>query len=84
LHHAFLRAGYSVGDTWAAISLLPLLLAGIGILLEFSTLPQYFGFYAFLSIALVYYCYIKHSWTSQRFLERHFIHHDFVIEDGYV
>jgi UDP-GlcNAc:undecaprenyl-phosphate GlcNAc-1-phosphate transferase len=48
LHHAFLGVGYSVEDAWAAISLLPLLLAGIGLPLEFNTLPQYLSFYAYL------------------------------------
>ena len=83
LHHAFLRAGYSVGQTWTAITLLALVLAAIGIGFELSKLPQWLGFHVFMAIAFVYYFYMKHSWVSQRFLGRHFIHHDFVIEEGY-
>lgn len=83
LHHAFLRAGYSVGQTWLAITLLALVLAAIGIGFELSNLPEWLGFHVFMVIAFVYYFYMKHSWVSQRFLGRHFIHHDFVIEQGY-
>lgn len=81
LHHAFLRAGYSVGQACGAITALAIALAGIGILLEISGLPGYVSFYAFMVFAFTYYFYLRHSWTSQRFLGRHFIHHDFVMEE---
>ena len=83
LHHAFMRAGYSVGETWLAIMLLALVMAGIGIGFELSALPDWLSFYTFVGIGYSYYFYIKHSWASQRFLGRHFIHHDFEIEEGY-
>jgi UDP-GlcNAc:undecaprenyl-phosphate GlcNAc-1-phosphate transferase len=83
LHHAFLRAGYAVEHTWLGITGLALVLAAIGIGFELSRLPEYFSFYTFMVVAFVYYFYMKHSWVSQRFLGRHFIHHDFVIEEGY-
>jgi UDP-GlcNAc:undecaprenyl-phosphate GlcNAc-1-phosphate transferase len=82
LHHAFLRAGYSVGQTWNAMTLLALVLAGVGIGFEVSGLPDYFSFYGFMAFALAYYFYLRHSWASQRFLGRHFIHHDFLIEES--
>jgi UDP-GlcNAc:undecaprenyl-phosphate GlcNAc-1-phosphate transferase len=83
LHHAFLRAGFSVEQTWAAIILLAIGLALVGIGIELSALPEYVSFYSFMAIALVYYFYMKHCWASQRFLGRHFIHHDFQVEEGY-
>jgi UDP-GlcNAc:undecaprenyl-phosphate GlcNAc-1-phosphate transferase len=84
LHHAFLRAGFSAGAAWAAMTVLGLALAGIGVAFEFSALPDYFSFYAFMLIAFIYYFYMKHCWGTQRFLGRHFIHHDFTIEEPYV
>jgi len=83
LHHAFLRAGYSVGQTWAVMLLLASGLAVIGIGFEFSGLPDWLSFYTFMALAFVYYFYVKHSWATQCFLGRHFIHHDFTIEEGY-
>ncbi len=83
LHHAFLRAGFSVGQAGLTILLLALLMSGIGILFEVSELPGYLSFYTFMLLAFIYYFYMKHSWQSQQFLGRHFIHHDFIIEDGY-
>lgn len=83
LHHAFMRAGYSVGQTWALMSLLALALALFGIGFELSRLPEWLSFYTFMLIAFIYYFYLKHSWASQCFLGRHFIHHDFTIDQGY-
>jgi len=84
LHHAFLRAGYSVGAAWTAMVGFSLALAGIGVGFEFSALPDYLSFYSFMLIAFVYYFYMRHCWAAQRFLGRHFVHHDFTIEEGYV
>ncbi len=83
LHHAFLRAGFSVGAAWAGMMAFSLVLAGIGAAFEFSFLPDYFSFYTFMLIAFIYYFYMKHCWGAQRFLGRHFIHHDFTIEEPY-
>ena len=83
LHHAFLRAGYSVEQTWLIISAMAILLAAVGIVFEFSRIPNWLSFYAFMCVAFTYYFYLKHCWASQRFLGRHFIHHDFEIEEGY-
>jgi UDP-GlcNAc:undecaprenyl-phosphate GlcNAc-1-phosphate transferase len=81
LHHAFLRAGFRVESTWLAISILAISLALLGSALELSPLPGYWSFYIFMLIAFVYYFYMRHCWSSQRFLGRHFIHHDFTIDD---
>jgi len=81
LHHAFLRAGYSVGETWIAITLLALTLAGVGVLFELGGVADYISFYAFMAFAFVYYFYMMHSWTKQRFFGRDFIYHEFTVED---
>lgn len=83
LHHAFLRAGYSVGETWTAITLLALVMAGVGILFELGGVADYVSFWVFMGFAFVYYFYMRHSWTEQRFFGRDFIYHEFTVdEDG--
>jgi len=83
LHHAFLRAGYSIGQTWLGITVLALVLAGVGVLFELTGVPDYISFYLFIAFAFCYYFYISHSWTAQRLFGREFIYHDFVVENGY-
>ncbi len=77
LHHAFLRAGFSVDETWVNITLLATVLAGVGVLFEISGAPEYVSFWAFMTVAFAYYAYIKRSWRTQRFLTRNFIYNDF-------
>jgi UDP-GlcNAc:undecaprenyl-phosphate GlcNAc-1-phosphate transferase len=77
LHHAFLRAGYSVGDTWFNIMLMALVLGGMGVLFEIAGAPDYLSFWTFMAFAFAYYFYMRRSWTIQRFLGRDFIYNDF-------
>jgi UDP-GlcNAc:undecaprenyl-phosphate GlcNAc-1-phosphate transferase len=77
LHHAFLRAGYTTGETWSNITLLALVLAGVGVLLELLGAPDYVSFWVFLTFAYAYYFYMRRTWAQQRFLGRHFIYNDF-------
>ena len=77
LHHAFLRAGYSTGETWLNISLLALVLAGAGVLLEVSGAPDYLSFWLFIAVAYAYYFYMRRTWSRQQFLGRHFIFNEF-------
>jgi UDP-GlcNAc:undecaprenyl-phosphate GlcNAc-1-phosphate transferase len=81
LHHAFLRAGFSVGQTWAGIIALALACALIGIAMEYLGVPEYLRFYLFMAFAFYYYFYLKHSWLHQRFLGRDFIYQDFIVEE---
>jgi UDP-GlcNAc:undecaprenyl-phosphate GlcNAc-1-phosphate transferase len=76
LHHAFLRAGYTTGETWTNITLLALALAGAGVLLEISGAPDYLSFWLFLAFAVVYKVYMQRTWAQQRFLGRHFIYNE--------
>lgn len=84
LHHAFLRAGFSVEVTWLTITSLALMLALIGVAIELSSLPGQYSFYVFMVVAFTYYFYLRHCWASQKFLGRHFVHHDFTIEEQLV
>jgi len=77
LHHAFLRAGFTVGNTTLSIFLLALLLGAIGLAFEVSGLPGYLSFWCFMLVAFAFYFYLRRSWNLQRFLGRDFIYNDF-------
>jgi len=81
LHHAFLRAGYGVGQTWLNMVLLVLLLAAVGILFELAGAPDYLSFWVFMAVAFTFYGYMKRSWEQQRFLGRDFVYHEFILEE---
>ena len=83
LHHAFLRAGFSIGRTWIAITSLAVALGLTGVILELAGVPDYASFYIFMVFAFAYYFYMRHSWLSQRFLGRDFIYHEFTVEEAY-
>jgi UDP-GlcNAc:undecaprenyl-phosphate GlcNAc-1-phosphate transferase len=77
LHHAFLRAGFTVGEAWLGISALAVLLAAAGLAFEWSDLPDYFSFWCFLLVAFAFYFYLRRTWHLQRFFGRDFIYNDF-------
>lgn len=77
LHHAFLRAGFSVRKTWINITLLAIVCSGLGMLFEIFAVPSYVSFWIFMIFAFSYYAYIKRSWETQCFLNRNFIYNDF-------
>jgi len=77
LHHAFLRAGFSVEQTWLRVTLLALVLGGVGILFDLVGAPGYVSFWVFMVVAFSYYAYTKRCWQTQRFLTRNFIYNDF-------
>jgi UDP-GlcNAc:undecaprenyl-phosphate GlcNAc-1-phosphate transferase len=80
LHHAFLRAGFTVGQTWLAMTGLALAGAAIGVAFEFAGAPDYLSFWTFLALAFAYYFYMRRSWNQQRFLGRHFIYNERDVE----
>ena len=53
LHHAFMRAGFSVGQAWWGIVGLSLLCAAIGMGLELLGVPEYLRFYGFIAFGLL-------------------------------
>ena len=77
LHHAFLRAGFTVRQAWLGISALAVLLGLVGLALELMGLPGYYGFWCFMLVAFTFYVYMRRSWHLQRFLGRDFIYNDF-------
>ncbi len=70
LHHAFLRAGFSVTRTWAAITALVLLTTTIGLAGHALGWPQYLMFYGYIAFGLVYYRSMDRCWRQGRFLGR--------------
>lgn len=76
-HHAFLRAGFTVGQTWWMITLLALTLAAAGMAFEWLQAPEYLSFYLFIVVAFAYYFYMKNTWFLQQFLGRDFIYNEF-------
>jgi len=52
-------------------------LGGVGVLFELAGMPDYFGFWIFMVVAIIYSSYMKKSWQTQRFLTRNFIYNDF-------
>ena len=77
LHHAFLRAGFTTGETWFRIMALAIFFGVIGAGFELSGLPEYYSFWFFLLCAFVYFGYMRKTWQLQRFLGRDFIYNDF-------
>lgn len=73
LQHAFLTAGFTVGQTWLAMTFMALAMATVGLAFEFVQAPDYASFWTFIAVALVYYHYMRRSWTRQRFLGRQFL-----------
>ena len=73
LHHAFLKSGFSVTQTWLTITGLAVLTAGIGLLGELAKWPEYLRFYGFLAFALAYFRVMNNCWLNERFLGRDFI-----------
>ncbi len=76
-HHAFLRAGFTVRQTWLAMTGLAVLLALIGLAFEMGGVPDYYSFWAFMAVAVGFQAYIKRSRHQQRFLGRDFIYNEF-------
>jgi UDP-GlcNAc:undecaprenyl-phosphate GlcNAc-1-phosphate transferase len=70
LHHAFLRAGFSVRQTWLAVSVVSAVFAGIGVAFELSGLPEHLGFYIYVLLGVVYLSVMSRAWKAGRFLGR--------------
>jgi UDP-GlcNAc:undecaprenyl-phosphate GlcNAc-1-phosphate transferase len=71
LHHAFLKAGFSVAQTWFAIFGLVLLTTAIALAGHVFGWASYLMFYGFLLFGLVYWSVMRHCWRDGLFLGRH-------------
>jgi UDP-GlcNAc:undecaprenyl-phosphate GlcNAc-1-phosphate transferase len=70
LHHAFLKAGFSVWQTGAAITLLVLFTTTIGLAGQILGWPEYLMFYAYIAFSLIYIAIMRRCWHHGRFLGR--------------
>ena len=70
LHHAFLRAGFSVTQTTRIITGLMLFTATIGLTGQILAWPEYLMFYGYIVFGLVYYRTMSRCWRDHRFLGR--------------
>ena len=72
LHHAFLAAGFTVGQAWWGIVGLSALFAAVGVGFELAGAPDWVSFYTFIAAGLVYLRVMKRAWSRERFLGRAF------------
>jgi len=70
LHHAFLKAGFSVRQTWLAITGLVLLTTAIGLAGQILGWAEYLMFYGFIAFGLVYWGVMRHCWRGGHFFGR--------------
>ncbi len=70
LHHAFLKAGFSVTQTVVAITLLVLFTTTIGLTGQILEWPEYLMFYGYIACGLVYLHIMRRCWRDGRFLGR--------------
>ena len=70
LHHAFLKAGFSVNQTVAGITILVLITSAIGLAGEILDWPENLMFYGYITFGLMYLAVMRHCWTNGRFLGR--------------
>lgn len=70
LHHAFLKSGFSVVQTWFAIMGLALFTTFVGLAGHILAWPDYLMFYGYLVFCLVYLRVMHRCWHDGRFLGR--------------
>jgi len=76
LHHAFLRAGFTVKQAWLIITGLAVVFAAAGLAFELTAVPEYYSFWCFIVVAFAFQRYLKQSWHLQRFVGRDFIYNE--------
>ncbi|MGB5441737.1 MAG: undecaprenyl/decaprenyl-phosphate alpha-N-acetylglucosaminyl 1-phosphate transferase [Gammaproteobacteria bacterium] len=70
LHHLFLAAGYSVGQTVVILTAVALMLVGAGIAGLYYDVPENIMFILFLGLFAGCAYLVSRSWTSRRFMGR--------------
>jgi len=70
LHHAFLKAGFSVNQTVTGIALLVLFTTAVGLAGQIRGWPEYLMFYVYIVFCLAYLYIMRRCWVHGRFLGR--------------
>ncbi len=70
LHHLFLKAGFSVKQTYLSITALVLLTTATGLAGHYLQWPEYLMFYAYLAYGFSYLYVMRRCWRDGRFLGR--------------
>lgn len=70
LHHAFLKAGFSVNQTVIGIGVLVLFTTAVGIAGQLRAWPEYLMFYGYIAFCLAYLYIMRLCWKHGRFLGR--------------
>jgi UDP-GlcNAc:undecaprenyl-phosphate GlcNAc-1-phosphate transferase len=70
LHHAFLKAGFSVNQTLIGIGILVLTTTAIGIIGHLQAWPEYLMFYGYMAFGVCYLYIMRVCWKHGRFLGR--------------
>ena len=70
LHHAFLKAGFSVNQTITGIAVVVLFTTTIGLTGQIQGWPEYLMFYGYICFGLVYLYIMRVCWKHGRFLGR--------------
>jgi len=70
LHHAFLKAGFTPGQTATGITLLVLFTTAIALAGHYYAWPEYLMFYGYIAFGLVYLTIMRRCWRVHRFLGR--------------
>jgi UDP-GlcNAc:undecaprenyl-phosphate GlcNAc-1-phosphate transferase len=70
LHHAFLKAGFSVNQTIIGIAVLVLFTTIVGLTGHVQAWPEYLMFYGYIAFGLFYLYIMRRCWVHGRFLGR--------------
>jgi len=70
LHHLFVRSGFTVGQTWAAIVGAAIVMALAGIIAELRGWSEWAMCYTYIFLSFCYLFWINRVWKSRRFLGR--------------
>lgn len=70
LHHAFLKAGFSVNQTVIGIGILVLFTTAVAMVGHLRAWPEYLMFYGYIGFGLVYLYIMRVCWKHGRFLWR--------------
>jgi len=70
LHHFFMRLGFNDRKTLLTVTIISISLSAIGIVMEIKNVPSILSFLVFLSIFILYYYLLSHSWKLLTKLKR--------------